>query len=235
MSLFCCEFSYQCNKWDNKNVEQRHRSAERQSQVPNLLDASETARCFRRHPAGQPTPHDSRADRAAWASLSFGYARAPSSVAAPTIATTGCRPRPRCLRRADSSRKIPLRYANAVGATIALLLAAPRLLFIALSGDPMPTANLILTLVGAGFILLSTRWLVGVVVVTLLAWILIASGARPVAGMDRVWLLPGFCDGAEPCHSLHAIAVAAAARALAFRERNPATSSSSAGHCSWRR
>lgn len=112
--------------------------------------------------------------------LAAGYMRTPRPIAVPTTAATALTLLVLCVIGVLLYRgKIALRHANTVGAVIALLVIAQRLLFIALAADPMPTANLILTLVGAGFILLSTRWLLSVVVVTLMAWAFIAWRAPP--------------------------------------------------------
>ena len=112
--------------------------------------------------------------------LAVGYLQAPYSIAVPTVIVTSLVTLVLCVSGVFLYRgKIALRHANAVGAVLAFLVIAQRLLFIALSEDPMPTANLILTLVGAGFLLLSTRWFLGVAAVTLAAWGLIAWRAPP--------------------------------------------------------
>jgi signal transduction histidine kinase len=69
--------------------------------------------------------------------------------------------------------QFPPRYANPLGVAVASVLLFHRLFSLALSSSPEETTNLILILVGAGFVLLSTPWLLGVIGVTLAAWLLI--------------------------------------------------------------
>jgi signal transduction histidine kinase len=113
--------------------------------------------------------------------LLYDYARRPPAVAGPTITVTAA-----ALAAVVVSgilltmRRIPARFANPLGAGIALLVLLQRLVFIALLRDPAPTANMILTLVGAGFLIVSTPWLIGVIGSALAVWVWIAlrfSGA----------------------------------------------------------
>ncbi len=74
------------------------------------------------------------------------------------------------------------RRANPVAAGIALLLLSHRLLGIVLTAEIGQTTSLILILVGAGFVILSTAWLSVVVGVALLAWLGIALAMHSFAG-----------------------------------------------------
>ncbi len=123
--------------------------------------------------------------------LLYGYAQAPRTIAVPTMLVTivglivivGCS---LLLRR----RKIPVRYANPLAAFIAALVLLQRLVNIALLGDPASSSNLGITLVGAGFLILSTRWLAIVISSALLAWLWIAlqSSPGPAWGEQALWL-----------------------------------------------
>ncbi len=124
--------------------------------------------------------------------LIYGYARQPQAIAVPTIVVAAA-----ALAVVFVSgillylRKIPARYANPLGAMIALLVLLQRLVFIALLRDPAPTANMILTFVGAGFLILSTPWLAGVIGSALATWIWIAlrSPAAPGWGENGFLLV----------------------------------------------
>lgn len=112
--------------------------------------------------------------------LAIGYAQNPPEIAIPTTILTVTVIVLLCgVAVLVYRHKIPSRLANPVGAVVALLLSAQRLLFIALIADPMPTGNLILTLVGTGFLLLSTPLLIVVLTVTLAVWLAIALQAPP--------------------------------------------------------
>lgn len=77
--------------------------------------------------------------------------------------------------------RLPARYANSVAAGVTLLLVFHRLLSLALTLEGEQTTSLVLILVGAGFMLLSTTWLSAVVGVTLLAWLVIALATQSLA------------------------------------------------------
>ena len=125
--------------------------------------------------------------------LGIGYVQAPPAVAGPSVAVTVVVIATLSILSVLLHReKIAPRYANAVGTAAGLLLAAQRLIFIALSADPMPTANLILTVVGAGFILLSTRLFIGLTAVILLAWGGIAFAALAQTTSSSAWMEYGF-------------------------------------------
>ncbi|HNT73804.1 MAG TPA: GAF domain-containing protein [Anaerolineae bacterium] len=83
--------------------------------------------------------------------------------------------------------RLPPRYANAVGASIAGLLIFHRLVGIVLTGEPEQAASLALIVVGAGFVLLSTSWLVAVVAAMLASWLLVSLALGQLAA----WALFG--------------------------------------------
>ncbi|MBN2393855.1 MAG: GAF domain-containing sensor histidine kinase [Anaerolineae bacterium] len=124
--------------------------------------------------------------------LIYGYAQQPQAIAVPTMVVTAmalvvifvC-------GILLYLRKVPARYANPLGAIIAALVLLQRLVFIALLRDPAPTANIILTFVGAGFLILSTPWLAGVIGSALAAWVWIAlrSPATPGWGENGFLLV----------------------------------------------
>jgi two-component system cell cycle sensor histidine kinase/response regulator CckA len=72
-------------------------------------------------------------------------------------------------------RRRPRRFAVAT-AGIVLLNSLAHLYFV---GDPRDTTNLLLFMVGAGFLLLSTRWLVACLSVTGIGWYLVARQHPP--------------------------------------------------------
>ncbi|MBN1872888.1 MAG: GAF domain-containing protein [Anaerolineae bacterium] len=67
--------------------------------------------------------------------------------------------------------RLPERYSNLLMIGMAILLLFHRLLSIALTGEIAQTMSLILLVVGAGYVLLSTRWLVMFVVTLLVSWL----------------------------------------------------------------
>ncbi len=107
--------------------------------------------------------------------LVYVYARQPRAIAVPTMLAA-------LLALAVNfvcgillyHRKIPARYANPLGAALAVLALLHRLVYIALLRDPAPTSSMILTFVGAGFLILSTPWLVAVLLSTLATWVALA-------------------------------------------------------------
>ena len=62
---------------------------------------------------------------------------------------------------------------------IAAVVLTNSLVHLHLVGEPRDTTNLLLFMVGAGFLLLSTRWLLACLAVTLAGWALVASGHPP--------------------------------------------------------
>ncbi|HOU13808.1 MAG TPA: GAF domain-containing sensor histidine kinase [Anaerolineae bacterium] len=107
--------------------------------------------------------------------LVYGYARQPRAIATPAMLVTaaalaitiGC-------GILLYLQKVPPRYANPLGALLAGLVLAQRLVYIAVLGDPAPTGNMVIAFVGAGFLILSTRWLVGVLGGAWAVWVWIA-------------------------------------------------------------
>jgi signal transduction histidine kinase len=115
--------------------------------------------------------------------LIYGYARQPQAIAVPTIIVTA----PALVAIFVCGillylRKIPARYANPLGAMIAMLVLLQRLVYIALLRNPAPTSNMIITFVGAGFLILSTPWLAVVIGSALAAWVWIALQSPAVLG-----------------------------------------------------
>ena len=62
---------------------------------------------------------------------------------------------------------------------VAALVLANSLVHLHLVGEPRDTTNLLLFMVGAGFLLLSTRWLLACLAVTLAGWVLVAIEHPP--------------------------------------------------------
>ncbi len=124
--------------------------------------------------------------------LFYGYARQPQAVAAPTLFVTALALVTILVCGILLYRqKIPARYANPLGALIAAMVLLHRLVYIALLRDPNPTSNMIITFVGAGFLILSTPWLVAVMGSALVAWVWIAlqSPAAPGWGENGFLLV----------------------------------------------
>jgi signal transduction histidine kinase len=83
---------------------------------------------------------------------------------------------------------VPLRWAHPLGAAIAGVVLLNGLLHLYLASEPAYTTGLLLLIVGAGFFLLSTRWLVVVITATLIGWGMVAS----LLPMSPEWLYFGF-------------------------------------------
>ena len=83
---------------------------------------------------------------------------------------------------------VPLRWVNPLGAGIAGLALLNGLVPLYLSSEPSQTTNLLLLIAGAGFVLLSARWLAAVMVVTWAGWALVVSRSPSSPG----WLYFGF-------------------------------------------
>src|SRR5574341_2210811 len=92
------------------------------------------------------------------------------------------------LRLALSRWSIPSRWAHSIGAAIAGLVLVNSLAHLVLTLEPQQTTNLMLLAVGVGFLFLSTRWLVLILVATLAGWGSVAWSAAP----SRAWLHFGF-------------------------------------------
>jgi PAS domain S-box-containing protein len=92
------------------------------------------------------------------------------------------------LRLALSRWSIPSRWAHSIGAAIAGLVLVNSLVHLGLTSEPQQTTNLMLLAVGVGFLFLSTRWLVLILVATLAGWGGIVWTAEP----SPAWLHFGF-------------------------------------------
>jgi len=82
----------------------------------------------------------------------------------------------------------PVRYAHPIGVGIAGLVLLNSLLHIYLASEPRQTTNVMLLIVGCGFLFLSARWLALTLIVTLGAWGLVAWALPP----SPEWLHFGF-------------------------------------------
>ena len=76
-------------------------------------------------------------------------------------------------------RSLPCRWAHPAASLMALVILANTLLHLYLASDPLQTTNVILLVVGVGFVLFSTPWWLLVVGVTLLGWQAVASLSSP--------------------------------------------------------
>lgn len=92
------------------------------------------------------------------------------------------------LRFVLARRPIPPRLAHPLGAGIAGLAFLNSLLHLYLTGEPQQTTNLMLLIVGAGFLLLSTRLFALLIAATLGAWVVVAARSAP----SPAWLHFGF-------------------------------------------
>jgi len=85
-------------------------------------------------------------------------------------------------------RSIPIHWAHPIGASIAGLSLLNCLLHLYLAPDPHRTTNLMLLVIGAGYFLLSGRWLALVIAATLAGWGAIA----PITSLSPQWVHFGF-------------------------------------------
>jgi PAS domain S-box-containing protein len=92
------------------------------------------------------------------------------------------------LRIALSRSSIPPQWAHPIGAAIAGLALVNSLVHLGLTSEPHQTTNLMLLEVGVGFLFLSTRWLVLVLVATLVGWGSVVWRAAP----SPAWVHFGF-------------------------------------------
>jgi PAS domain S-box-containing protein len=76
-------------------------------------------------------------------------------------------------------RPLPVRWAYPVGAFIAALALLNSLAHLYLAADPIQTTNLMLLVVGAALLVLSTPWFVLIVVETWIGWGIVAWSASP--------------------------------------------------------
>ena len=68
---------------------------------------------------------------------------------------------------------------------IAAVVLTNSLVHLRLVGDPRDTTNLLLFMVGAGFLLLSTPWLLACLAITIAGWVLVANGHPPFEPWGR--------------------------------------------------
>ncbi|MBN1955408.1 MAG: PP2C family protein-serine/threonine phosphatase [Anaerolineae bacterium] len=83
---------------------------------------------------------------------------------------------------------IPAHWAHPIGAAVSGLVLLNSLLHLALTAEPLQTTNLMLLVIGAGFLLLSTRCLALVITATVIGWLLVVWAAGP----SPVWQHFGF-------------------------------------------
>ncbi len=84
--------------------------------------------------------------------------------------------------------ELPAYWAHLVAVGMTLLILLNTLLHLYLSADPLQTTNIILLVIGVGFILFSTAWWGFVVALALLGWGIFVLQAGP----DPAWLHFGF-------------------------------------------
>ncbi len=83
---------------------------------------------------------------------------------------------------------VPLPWAHRIGAAIAGVCLLNGLVHLYLVAEPQQTTNLLLLIVGMGFLFLSRRWLVAVIAATWLGWGVVVLISPP----SREWLHFGF-------------------------------------------
>lgn len=81
---------------------------------------------------------------------------------------------------------IPARFANPIAALIALLLTAATLLELSLRSDPSQTGYVLIIATGAGFFVLSLRWLISILGMLVAAWML---AVWPTVSPPEFWQL----------------------------------------------
>ena len=81
--------------------------------------------------------------------------------------------------------RLPARWAHPVGAGITALVLGNCLLHLWLIHDPRLTINFMLLAVGVGFFALSTRWLTGALLVTLLGWAAVMWQSGPLPAREH--------------------------------------------------
>lgn len=69
---------------------------------------------------------------------------------------------------------LPEQWAHPVGAIMFLLVLINSLLHLLMTAEPMQSTNLVLLVIGAGFLFLSTRWLAASLIVTFGGWLAVA-------------------------------------------------------------
>jgi len=83
---------------------------------------------------------------------------------------------------------LPERWAHPLGAGIGSLVLVNSLLHLYLTAEPMQTTNLVLLVIGTGFLFLSLRWLGVILIVTFFGWL----GVALTAQLSPEWMHFGF-------------------------------------------
>jgi two-component system cell cycle sensor histidine kinase/response regulator CckA len=81
--------------------------------------------------------------------------------------------------------RIPGERPTIYAVIVAVVVLTNSLAHLHLVGDPRDTTNLLLFMVGAGFLLLSTPWLLACLTVTIAGWVVIANGHPPFEPWGR--------------------------------------------------
>lgn len=119
-------------------------------------------------------------------------------------------------------QELPPRFAHVGAAAAASIVLVNSTLHLTLSADPAQTGNLLLFIVGIGFLFLSTPWLIGMLAATVLCWI----GAFVAVGQPSGWSREGFAIGMATLLAvvIHRARLASVRRLQAAREQLGRTS-----------
>lgn len=109
----------------------------------------------------------------------------PMSLAAAATATLFL-----VIRLSLSRSLLPEHWVHPVGAAMFLLVLLNSLLHLFLTAEPMQTTNLVLLVIGAGFLFLSTSWLAWSLIVTFSGWLAVALTVKSVTAAE--WTHLGF-------------------------------------------
>jgi PAS domain S-box-containing protein len=113
----------------------------------------------------------------------------PANIAAPmSLMATGSAAGLFFVRLAIARKPVPENWAHPLGAIIAGVVLANSLLHLYLTADPQQTTNLLLLIVGVGFLFLSAGWLALIIILTLLGW----AGVAWMSGLAPNWQHFGF-------------------------------------------
>jgi len=74
---------------------------------------------------------------------------------------------------------LPARWAHPLGAMMAALVLVNSLLHLYLTSEPIQTTNLVLLVIGVGFLFLSLSWLGSILIMTFGGWVVVALMAAP--------------------------------------------------------
>jgi len=85
---------------------------------------------------------------------------------------------------------LPEQWVHPVGAVMGLLILLNSLLHLFLTAEPMQTTNLVLLVIGVGFLFLSRSWLAWSLIVTFSGWLAVALAVKPVTTVE--WTHFGF-------------------------------------------